>query len=158
MKRALFRILFGGIAGNALSVDLGLAVLRVAAGVLLCVLSYGVLFHAGGWGPPPWFVEHVTTLGFPAPLWFAWLALLSEFFGGMLMALGLLTRLMALLNAVTTGVAAFWHHEHPTGDGLPALALFVMTTAVLAAGPGRFSLDALARWFQPARPAAAPRA
>lgn len=157
MKRALFRILFGGIAGNALSVDIGLVVLRVAAGVLLCVLSYGVLFHAGGWGPPPWFVEHVTKLGFPAPLGFAWLALLSEFLGGMLMALGLLTRLTALLNAVTTGVAAFGHHEHPTGDGLPALAMCVMTTAVLVAGPGRFSLDALARWFQPPRLAPPPR-
>jgi putative oxidoreductase len=152
MKRVLHQVLFGGIAGNALSVDLGLAGLRVTTGLLLCLLSRGVLIRPEGWGPPPWFVEQVAALGFPAPRGFAWLALLSEFLGGLLLVAGLLTRPAALLNALTTGVAAFGHHQHPTGDGLGALAFCLMTSAVAVAGPGRFSLDALARWFQPPHP------
>ncbi len=153
MKRVLYQVLWGGIAGNALSVDLALAGLRVTTGVLLCLLSRNVLFRPEGWGPPPGFVDNVAALGFPAPVGFAWLALLSEFLGGLLLVAGLLTRPAALLNAITTGVAAFGHHDHPTGDGLSALAFCVMTVTLVVAGPGRFSLDALARWFRP-RPAA----
>jgi putative oxidoreductase len=151
MKRLLHQVLFGGITGNALTVDLGLAVLRVAAGLLLCLLSRGILFRPDGWGPPAWFVDHVAALGFPAPAGFAWAALLSEFFGGLLLVAGLLTRPVALLNAVTTGVAAFGHHQQPTADGLSALAFCVMTGVLAVAGPGRYSLDALARWFGPPR-------
>jgi putative oxidoreductase len=158
MKRLLYQVLFGGIAGNALPVDLALAGLRVTTGLLLCLLSRNVLFRPEGWGPPGWFVEHVAALGFPAPLGFAWAALLSEFLGGLLLVGGLLTRPAALLNAVTTGVAAFGHHHHPTGDGLSALAFCIMSTAVAVAGPGRFSLDALARWFRPPHPARVPTA
>lgn len=147
MKRLWVQVLFGGIAGNALTVDLGLAGLRVGAGLLLCLLSWGILFRPEGWGPPPWFVENVATLGFPAPGGFAWVALLSEFVGGLLLVVGLFTRPAALLNALTTGVAAFGHHQQPTGEGLSALTFCVMTGVVAVAGPGRFSLDALARWF-----------
>lgn len=153
MKRTLYQALWGGIAGNALSVDLALAGLRIGTGLLLCLRSRGVLFRADGWGPPSWFVDQVAALGFPAPVGFAWLALLSEFLGGLLLVAGLLTRPAAFLNAIATGVAAFGHHHHPTGDGLSALAFCVMTTTLAVAGPGRFSLDALARWFRP-RPAA----
>lgn len=156
MKRLLRQVLFGGIAGNALSADLGLAVLRITAGIGLCLLSRGILFRPDGWGPPPWFVDQVAALGFPAPRGFAWVALLAEFAGGLLMVAGLLTRPAALLNAFTTGVAAFGHHQDPLRDGLSALAFCVMTTVVAVAGPGRFSLDALARWFGPPR-ATSPR-
>ncbi len=151
MKRALYQLVFGGIAGNALSVDLGLLVLRVSTGLLLALLSHSVLRGAHGWGPPPEFVETVAALGFPTPRVWAWAALGSEFAGGLLLVAGLFTRPAELLHLVTTGVAAFAHHERPTGDGLSALAFFVMTGVVVLAGPGRFSLDALSRWLQPAR-------
>lgn len=151
MKRLLYQVLFGGITGNALTVDLGLVVLRVAAGLLLCWLSWGILLRPDGWGPPPWLVDHVAALGFPAPTGFAWVALLSEFFGGLLLVVGLLTRPAALLNALTSGVAAFGHHQQPTAAGLSALAFCVMTAVLAVAGPGRYSLDALARWFGPPR-------
>ncbi len=136
MKRLLRQLLFGGIAGNALTVDLGLAVLRITAGLVLCLLSRGILFRPEGWGPPPWFVENVAALGLPAPAGLAWVALLSEFAGGLLMVVGLLTRPAALLNALTTGVAAFGHHQDPLRDGLSALAFCAMTSVVAVAGPG----------------------
>lgn len=151
MKRLLRQFLFGGIAGNALTVDLGLAALRVTAGLMLCLLSRGILFRPEGWGPPPWFVDHVAAMGFPAPAGLAWVALLGEFAGGLLLVAGLFTRPAALFNALTTGVAAFGHHQDPLRDGLSALAFCMMTTTVAVAGPGRFSLDALARWFGPPR-------
>lgn len=70
----------------------------------------------------------------------------AEFFGGVGLMLGLLTRPAAAVNALTMLVALFWVHW---GNGLfldthgieYALALLSATTALIFIGGGRYSLD-----------------
>jgi putative oxidoreductase len=51
------------------------------------------------------------------PGWF-WSPLLAamQFFGGMAIAVGLLTRPLALANAVMLAITLWFHHAHPYGD------------------------------------------
>ena len=136
--------LFGGLRGNAISVDIGLLILRVVAGLALCTVFEKLLPREGRWGPQDWFIADVGKMGFPFPMVFSWLAVLSEFIGGILMMIGFLTRPAALMNAITTFVAAFlYHHGDLSKSGLVAFIFFAITLSVTIAGPGRFSADAL---------------
>jgi putative oxidoreductase len=107
-------------------------------------------------------VKGVSQLGFPAPLVFAWLAALSEFAGGLCVALGLFTPIAAAFAAFTMAVASFGRHhalqqllgflgvrgvseEQARAWGNPELSfvyLLAMVTVALA-GPGALSLDRL---------------
>jgi putative oxidoreductase len=106
-------------------------------------------------------VEGVGALGFPWPLVFAWAAALAEFAGGLLVALGLATRVAAAFAGFTMAVAAFMvHHAHGhllanlglvpvdektrEGWGNPEMALLYLLifVSVALAGPGRYSIDA----------------
>lgn len=130
-------VLFGGSVHDR-STDVGLLVLRVFSGLALAL--------AHGWGkipPAPGFMEMIGGMGFPAPALFAWLAALAEFAGGLLIALGLLTRpaaLLVVLHFIT--VILVVHAGDPFGDR--ELPLFFLTAALLflLAGPGRYSVDA----------------
>jgi len=70
----------------------------------------------------------------------------AEFFGGVALILGLLTRPAALVTALTILVAMFWVH---LGNGFfldthgieYALALFSATVTLIIMGGGRYSLD-----------------
>jgi putative oxidoreductase len=63
-------------------------------------------------------VGFVEGLGFyPGWLWSPVLAAM-QFFGGILLALGLLTRPVALANGVMLAVTLWYHHAHPYGDAL----------------------------------------
>jgi putative oxidoreductase len=83
----------------------------------------------------------------PAPTASAYLAALSEFAGGLLIALGILPRLAAIPFAITMVVAwATAHHGKffsQTGGGEYPLTLAVMAIVVVIAGPGRYSLPRL---------------
>ncbi|MFN0129495.1 MAG: DoxX family protein [Verrucomicrobiales bacterium] len=138
------RALFGGLRGNAITVDVGLLILRVVAGLALCTVFEKVLPREGRWGPQEWFISDVAKMGFPLPIVFAWAAVLSEFVGGIMMMLGVLTRPAAFMNAGTTFVAAFlYHHGDISKSGLMAFIFFAITLSLTIAGPGRFSADAL---------------
>ncbi len=150
MIRYVHRLVFGGISHNAVTVDLGLAILRVGTGLALALVFAEFLPRGGTWGPSPELTEEVASMGFPAPRATAWAVVITEFVGGILLILGLLTRPAALLNAATTGFAAFWYHKDIQRDGATAMAFFVVTSALVLTGPGRFSLDHLARWLDPA--------
>jgi putative oxidoreductase len=80
----------------------------------------------------------------PGMLW-ALLAGLGEFGGGLLLLLGLFTRLGAFMVALIMLVAIFKVHWGvffmPTGMEF-AFALFAMALALLIIGGGKFSLDA----------------
>jgi putative oxidoreductase len=99
-------------------------------------------------------------MGFPLPEAFAWAAALSEALGGLLLALGLGTRVMAGFCAATMFVAAFMrHHAHDQlrinlgllqadaktveSWGNPELALVYLAVFVALAllGGGRFALE-----------------
>ena len=120
--------------------DLSLLILRVGFGVSLALTHGRAKLLA-----PARFLEGLSKHGFPLPLFFGWAAILSEFAGGLLLAVGLLTRPAGTLVLITLGVAAFdFHSADPFAKRELAVAYSVVALAVLIAGPGRYSLDS---WF-----------
>ena len=84
--------------------------LRVAAGALLATHGYGKILDPFGMTS---MVEH---LGFyPGVFWSPLLAA-TEFFGGILIAIGLFTRAAALANGVMLAITWWFHITHPYGD------------------------------------------
>jgi putative oxidoreductase len=128
---------------------------------LLCVrLYWGWQFWQTGWGKLhnlPHVVEFFTSLGIPAPALNAYFVTGLEFLGGILLAVGLGSRLLALLFAGDMLVA------YLTADRPALLAIFskpedfyaaapytflFASLVILIFGPGRFALDTLVeRWF-----------
>lgn len=74
------------------------------------------------------------------------LAVFAEFFCALLLAAGLVTRFAAFNLAFTMGVAFFMVHSASLkpgpGSGELAFVYLAGFAALLASGPGRFSLDA----------------
>lgn len=144
MRSTFSSILFGSGTRNAISQDLGKLLLRVVVGLAFCTVFEKLLPTNGVWGPQEWFVRDVANMGFPLPVVFAWAAVLSEFIGGLLLMLGLLTRPAALANAVVTFTATVVYHGGDIADtGLLSFVFLVMCLSILLLGPGRFSLDRL---------------
>ncbi|MDX1961787.1 MAG: DoxX family membrane protein [Pirellulales bacterium] len=136
---------------RSLSIDFGILLIRLATGILLCTVFEKFLPREGRWGPQDWFIADVAKMGFPLPVFFAWCAVLAEFFGGILLALGLLARPAAFFNAVTTFVAAFiFHKGDVSGSGLLGTVFFASTLGLTLTGPGRVSCDYLICYFWPA--------
>ena len=134
-------LLFGGTGGGSKLADVGLAVLRVVAGVAMAV-NHG----AAKIRDPGQIISGAERLGFPAPTFFGWMAAISEFFGGILLALGLATRPAAFLVGCTMFTAAFIAHakdSFPRRE--PALLFLSIAVLFLLAGAGRYGVDALLR-------------
>lgn len=132
-------LLFGTYSEPRWAADLSLAVMRCFAGLAMA-LAHGL--HK--FPPSDGMIEAVGGLGFPFPWLFAWLAALTEFFGGILLALGLLTKPSAFLIAFTMVVAAFGRHaEDPFARKELALMYLVVMVFFMFRGGGRFSLDRL---------------
>lgn len=117
--------------------EVSMTTLRVVAGLSMAL--------AHGWKkipPADGFVGHLAGMGFPAPHVFAWLAALAEFGGGLLLAVGLLTRFAAISVAGTMFVAAFVAHAaDPFGKKEMALLYFVIAFVFAIRGSGRISAD-----------------
>jgi putative oxidoreductase len=92
--------------------------------------------------------------GLNVPHFFAWLAIIAEFFGGLGLMLGLLSRIAAFGAGVTMLVAIFlrhlpygylmnWHGALPFGtEGYEYHTLAIgMAMAVMVAGAGAVSVD-----------------
>jgi putative oxidoreductase len=80
------------------------------AGLLLLRLYAGITIMLAGLDKLPltdWMTDQVVAMGFPFPVFFAWVASFSEFAFGLLLTIGLMTRISALFLAITMGVAAF---------------------------------------------------
>lgn len=120
--------------------------LRLPVGAILAAHGAQKLFGwFGGYGldgTGQW----MASIGLAPGYLMALLAGSAEFFGGLALVLGLLTRPAALLSAFTMLVAIFSVH---IGNGLfmsnngyeYALALFAATLALGIQGAGHFSLD-----------------
>jgi len=137
MLMRLSALLFGYEA-NSRTTDIGLLCLRLFSGLALA-LAHGL----GKIPPSPGFVGRVGGLGMPAPELFAWLAAFAEFGGGLLIALGLLTRPASLLVVGQFVIVTLVAHAGDPFSGRE-LPLFFLVTALLflLAGAGRYSVDA----------------
>ena len=91
---------------------------------------------------PEWFVTDVANLGFPAPIAFAWAAVLAEVVGGVLLAFGFMTRPAAASIVCTMLVAAFLQKAgDPLWERLPSLFFMAVAYYGLVLGGGRYSVD-----------------
>jgi putative oxidoreductase len=135
--------------------DTSALILRIATGLIFIPHGYSKVFGSGG---PSAFAADLP--GYHIPAFLGYLAAYAEFFGAILLIVGLLTRLDALLLAGTMFVAVFVVQlpdalRDPDAAGhrfsgtmhtieLP-LAMLAMTVGLILIGPGRISLDALLR-------------
>jgi putative oxidoreductase len=72
------------------------------------------------------------------------LVTVAETLGAILLALGLLSRLGALMLAIDMGVAFFMVHKMAFGGSHPGELAFIYlagSVTLLLAGPGKFSID-----------------
>ena len=120
-------------------------------GPTLARLTLGVLFMGTGWGKLhslPDLVQFFTDLHIPAPAFQARLVASTEFFGGLMLLLGLGARLVSVPLAVTM-VVAILTAKRADIDGVSTLFGFeewsylVMFLWIAVAGPGPLSLDRL---------------
>jgi putative oxidoreductase len=86
------------------------------------------------------------SLGFRAPRIWAWQLMLAELLGGLALAVGFLTPLAALALVIDMIVAIAlvkWQNGFFSGNGGYEfeLVLLAVPVALVATGPGRFSLD-----------------
>lgn len=123
--------------------DAGLLLARVGVGGSFAFHGAQKLFGAfGGMGMEK-FAGFLASLSVPLPEVNAWLAAVTEFGCGLLLALGLGARLVGVPLAFTMGVAFFAAHKGSWGEGELAAILGLVTLALTLTGPGRASVNAL---------------
>ena len=120
------------------NLDLALLLLRLGFGASMALAhGLGKVKDLAG------FTAGVAARGVPIPELLGPAAALSELVGGLLLALGLLTRPAAGFVLATMAVAAFHvHGNDPFARKELALAHGLVALALAIGGPGRFSLDA----------------
>ena len=128
---------------NEILVPVAYALARVWFALLIVPSGYEKVFENGAQRIA---TNNILKTGFYPPMFWAWVVALLEFFGMILLALGLGTRLVAFMMAIELGVIVvaiqapngwFW-----TSRGTEfALVLFVVCLAFVIGGGGRYSLD-----------------
>ncbi|WP_109526700.1 MULTISPECIES: DoxX family protein [Nocardia] len=124
-------------------IDMGLALLRVGAGLTMAAHGYGKLFRGGRIpGTARWF----DSIGMRPGRLQAWLAACTEIGAGILFALGLLTPFAAAAFVSLMAVATWTvHRDHGffiASNGWEYNAnLAICAVSVAIAGAGRISLD-----------------
>jgi putative oxidoreductase len=117
---------------------------------LLARLTLAAIFVQSGWGKLhnlPQVIDFFKSLGIPAPALQAPFVAGVELVGGLLLIVGLLTRLSAFLLAGTMAVAiltAKLSDVHSIGGfaNLPELSFFLLLIWLVWEGAGKASLDA----------------
>lgn len=120
-------------------------------GPTLARLTVGIVFMGTGWGKLTHFgdtVENFTNWHIPMPSFNAGLASATEFIGGILMILGLGTRLVALPMSFTMVVAIIAARRDAIDGissffGLDEWAYIVLFLWLAVAGAGPLSIDSL---------------
>jgi putative oxidoreductase len=131
-------------------------------------LYWGWQFWQSGWGKlmdMPKVIEYFTSLGVPAPAFNAHFIALLEAVGGILLVLGLGSRLIAFPLAIDMVVAYFVGDREALGAiisdpdkfyGATPYTFLFASLLILFFGPGFFSLDRLIEWYRkPREPAPA---
>jgi len=136
--------------------DLTLALPRMICGYLL-TSDFGSAKFGMPWSPDDknlglfevvfWFPQDVAEYGgiFKMyPGFFAWMGGFSEAFGGLLLMLGLQTRISAFLIASTMLVAMFMQQmQQGLWNMLPAMGFLWVSVYCMVMGSGRFGVDYL---------------
>jgi putative oxidoreductase len=124
-----------------ISTSLGLLVLRLVAGLFLATHGWAK-FHDPSM--KKMFFEGVAKMDLPAPNIFAWAAIAAELVGGVLLALGFLTRFWAFMILCVMGMAVFKVHWKEGYKAMEHAALYGgIAAAFLLGGPGRISVDGI---------------
>ncbi|MGF1535827.1 MAG: DoxX family protein [Elainellaceae cyanobacterium] len=91
-------------------------------------------------------MAYVQVIGLPFPIFFSYVAALTELIGAPLLILGLFTR-PAALGLFSTMLVAMYHHIKVAGLSIPYLELSALYSAVFLFftinGPGLFAIDTL---------------
>ncbi len=120
--------------------SLALLGLRLVLGIIMIAHGYPKIF--GGMSQH---LQSVSHLGFPS--WLGYFSASTEFFGGLLLILGLLTRFVSLAMVIEMAVVIVKVHwknglTAPHGYQFP-LALAAMAFALIFFGAGPLALDAV---------------
>lgn len=122
--------------------DAGLLILRIGIGCMFIFHGAPKLFG----GPDKWGMlgTVMPSLGFQfMPVFWGFMASVSEFFGGICVILGLFFRPACILLTITMAVATSMHLGR--GDGLRgashALENGIVFLSLILIGPGKYSVD-----------------
>jgi putative oxidoreductase len=146
------RLIIPGLAGLYESIaPYSYAIIRFCAGAILIYHGYGKLFGGNIAGV----ADHVVApLGLPMPMAWAYFLGILEFAGGAALAVGFLTRPIALMLTVEFLIITFWHYGNgysfssPKGGYEYPLLLLFIYAAIFFRGAGRCSIDrAIGREF-----------
>ncbi len=129
--------------------SLAALLLRLGLGFILADHGYPKLFSRN-FGPKG-FSNALANLGVPAPMLSAYIVGILEFFGGILILFGFVTRWICAAVAINMLVALFTMRKQPAkqseidpnATGAPDLdiALLAMALVLFLIGAGKFSLD-----------------
>lgn len=129
--------------------DVGPLALRLLAGIVMTAHGAQKLFEVG---PAKFGSTLLADLGVPAPVFFGYVVTFVELIGGILLIIGLLSRLASLVLAFDLIVAIVLVKLEigliaAMGSPMPGaeldLSLIAAFLGVLFVGPGRFSVDYL---------------
>ncbi|HKL19163.1 MAG TPA: DoxX family protein [Halalkalibaculum sp.] len=122
--------------------NIGFLILRIGLGIIMMLHGYPKLFG----GPEMWAELGTATqsLGIDfAPIFFGFIASVTEFFGGLFLLLGLFFRPTLVFMVIVMIVAAASHIA--AGDGFTdtshSIELAIVFVSMLLIGPGEYSLD-----------------
>jgi putative oxidoreductase len=121
--------------------SLAFLILRLVFGLGFAVHGYQALFVMEG--AMEGMAKSIEAWGWPAPEAWAYLAKITELIGGVMIALGFLTRAAALACAGTM-VVAIWkvHLNDPFSGGWEMAALYLAAfLSLLLTGGGKLSID-----------------
>ena len=141
VKNKLIIKIFTGT--NSTFLDICLLLLRITVGVILFVVGSGkVMGWFGGHGLQSTLFYFVSKQGFTVFL--TYMSIYTEFIGGFLLVIGLLTRpaaFVVMINMIVAGIVSI-PRGFVTGAAFP-FSLMISAIIILLAGPMLFSLDSL---------------
>lgn len=122
--------------------DLAVLFLRLGIAVVFVYHGYHKLWGSGVQRS----IDHFALLGMPMPAFASYAIAGVEFFGGIMVGLGLLTRQASLALALTLLISLAVVHRHSTfGEMEQVVQLLLLSLAALFSGSGSWSLENLVR-------------